>query len=61
MPGWLYAFSSALPATHYVQITRGIMVRGAGFSDLIAPFFTLIVISLLLVTVSARQFRKSLS
>ena len=61
MPGWLYAFSSALPATHYVQITRGIIVRGAGFTDLITPFFTLIVIALLLVTISSRQFRKSLS
>lgn len=61
MPGWLYAFSSILPATHYVQITRGIMVRGAGFSDLTGPFFTLIAIALFLVFISARQFRKSLS
>lgn len=61
MPGWLYAISTVLPATHYIQITRGIIVRGATFGDLTSPFFTLIVIALILVTISVRQFRKSLS
>ncbi len=61
MPGWLYFLSSFFPATHYIQITRGIMVRGAGFADLMTPFFILIIMAMALVVISARQFRKSLS
>lgn len=61
MPGWLYFLSSFFPATHYIQITRGIMVRGAGLSDMITPFAILIVMAVALVAISARQFRKSLS
>lgn len=61
MPGWLYFLSSFFPATHYIQITRGIMVRGARLSDMITPFAILIVMAVALVAISARQFRKSLS
>ncbi|MBS1728902.1 MAG: ABC transporter permease [Armatimonadetes bacterium] len=61
MPGWLYFVSAFFPATHYVQITRGIMVRGAYFMDLLTPFFALILLAMVLVLISARQFRKSLN
>lgn len=61
MPGWLYFLSSLFPATHYVQITRGIIVRGAGFFDLLTPFMALILMAVVLVIISAKQFRKSLS
>jgi len=61
MPGWLYMISEVMPATHYIQITRGIMVRGAGFFDLLPQFFTLIVIAVILITLSTSRFRKSLA
>ena len=61
MPGWLYLISTVMPATHYIRITRGIIIRGAGFTDLLAPFFTLIAMALLLVFASTARFRKSLA
>ncbi len=61
MPGWLYLISTAVPATHYMQITRGVMIRGAGFADLQTPFFALIAMSVFLVLASTARFRKSLS
>ena len=61
MPGALYLISNVMPATHYIQITRGIMVRGAGFMDLLPQFFTLILIAAILITLSTTRFRKSLA
>lgn len=59
MPGPLYIISSVLPATHYMQVTRGIMIRGAGFLDLLPQFLTLIVISAVLILASTARFRKT--
>jgi ribosome-dependent ATPase len=61
MPGWLYLISTVMPATHYIQITRGIMVRGAGFFDLLPQFFALILIAVILIMLSTARFRKSLA
>ncbi|MHB8637130.1 MAG: ABC transporter permease [Fimbriimonadaceae bacterium] len=61
MPGWMYLISDVLPATHYIQITRGIMVRGAGFFNLVPPFVALIIIAVILIALSTSRFRKSLA
>jgi ABC-2 type transport system permease protein len=61
MPGWLYTISSILPATHFIQATRGIIVRGAGFSDLIPQLLALTVISCVLLTASTLRFRKTIA
>jgi ABC transporter DrrB family efflux protein len=59
MPGWLYLLSNIFPATHFIQVTRGIMVRGAGFVDLLPQFLTLIFIATLLILSSTARFRKT--
>jgi ABC-2 type transport system permease protein len=61
MPGWLYLISSVLPATHYMQATRGIIVRGAGFTDLIPQFLALWAIAAVLLVLSTMRFRKSIA
>ena len=61
MPGWLYILSTVIPGTHYMQITRGIMVRGAGFTDLIPQFLTLILIATILIFASTTRFKKSIA
>jgi ABC transporter DrrB family efflux protein len=59
MPGALYLISNAMPATHYMQVTRGVMMRGAGFFDLLPQFFALLVISAVLILASTARFRKT--
>ena len=59
MPEVLYLASNVLPVTHFVEITRGIMVRGAGFTDLWHSVLALLILSTILITVSTSRFQKS--
>ncbi|HEY3781352.1 MAG TPA: ABC transporter permease [Fimbriimonadaceae bacterium] len=61
MPGWLYIISDMIPATHFMQVTRGIIIRGAGPLDLIPQFLTLTFIAVVLVLISTVRFRKSIA
>ena len=50
--------SEVLPATHFVSISRGIIIRGAGFDDLLREVVALAVISVVLLTASVVIFRR---
>jgi ABC-type multidrug transport system permease subunit len=59
LPGPLYLVSDLLPATHFIRILRGIVVRGTGFSDLLPSVLSLLLITAVLLAVSVTRFRKS--
>ena len=61
LPFPLRVVAHALPATHFIQIARGIVIRGATFAHLWEPVVALLVISTVLIGVSARAFRKTVS
>jgi ABC-2 type transport system permease protein len=61
IPRPLLAISHALPATHFIAIARGIIVRGAGLADLWEHVAALAAIALLLVLGSTRAFSKTVS
>jgi ABC-2 type transport system permease protein len=61
LPGPLRAIAQILPATHFIAITRGIIIRGASFRDLWPDVVALLLISLALIAGSARAFRKTIS
>lgn len=61
LPGWLRPLAYVLPATHYIRIARGIIIRGAGFLDLWPSVASLLAISVVLVAASTRAFKKTLS
>ncbi len=50
MPGWAQAIGEMLPATHFLRIVRGLMLKGAEFQQLAAE---LLILLLTLVAVSA--------
>lgn len=58
MPLPVYALSCALPVTYYVEILRGIILRGAGFSALWPQTLALAGFAVVLVTASALRFKK---
>ena len=59
MPAFTYWFSELLPVTQYLEITRGIMVRGAAAETLfLSSTVPLIVLCLGYFTASILVFRK---
>ena len=59
LPEPLRLLSQTIPATHFISISRGIIIRGATFSDLIGEVASLVVISTVLLTVSVLLFKRS--
>jgi ABC-2 type transport system permease protein len=60
LPWPLPALSQLLPATHFIAISRGIIIRGAGFWDLWPDVAALLAIAAVLVAGSTRAFRKTI-
>jgi ABC-2 type transport system permease protein len=61
LPGPLQVVSHLLPATYFIKIARGIVIRGADFVDLWQPVSALLAISIVLIAASARAFKKTVS
>jgi ABC-2 type transport system permease protein len=61
LPVPLRVVSYVIPATHFIRIARGIVIRGATFADLWEPVLALLAISSVLIAVSARAFKKTVS
>ncbi|MBX7134835.1 MAG: ABC transporter permease [Fimbriimonadaceae bacterium] len=60
MPGPIYVLSGAFPVTYFIEILRGVIVRGAGFVELWPNVLALLVIMTLLIVLSTTRFRKSI-
>ena len=58
MPAFTYWFGELLPVTHYLEIVRGIMVRGIGAHLLWESTLALIILSFVYFTLSVLVFRK---
>jgi ABC-type multidrug transport system permease subunit len=61
MPGILYLLSFSLPVTYFLDILRGIVVRGAGLFDLLPALLGLCLITVLLLAAATLRFRKSMA
>ena len=60
MPAVLQWIASVIPATYYLIIIRGIMLKGVGLQELAVQSAVLTGIGLLLLTVATRRFRMRL-
>jgi len=58
MPKFFYVLSYFVPASYYINITRGIILRGAGLSQLWIDALALFAIGSFLLIVAARRFQK---
>ena len=61
LPAPLRVIAHLLPATYFIQIARGIIIRGATFGDLWKPVASLVGISIVLIALSARAFQKTVT
>jgi len=56
MPKFFYVLSYFVPATYFINITRGIILRGAGWSHLWLDALALFAMGSLLLVIAARRF-----
>lgn len=61
MPFPIYMVSFAIPATYFLEILRGIILRGADFFDLIPQVVGLSVCCIVVLALSLARFRKQLA
>jgi len=61
LPHALRYVSQVLPATHFIAISRGIIIRGATLRDLWPHVGALLLLSALLLIASTRAFKKTVA
>ena len=60
MPSVAQYIGEALPTTHFIRLTRGIMLRDASIGELGKDFYFLIGFTLVAMTIAALRFSKRL-
>lgn len=60
MPKIIYSISNIIPMTYFLEILRGIMIKGVGLSYLINPIRSLLVITVIIIILTMKNFKKTL-
>ncbi len=60
MPGLIYAISFILPVTYFIEILRGVILRGAGLMAVLPHVIGLLSCCAVILTVAMVRFRKQL-
>jgi ABC-2 type transport system permease protein len=58
MPRWVQLLSELNPVRHFVTISRAILIKGAGLSEIVRPLGTLAVFAVVVLTVAVRRYEK---
>lgn len=61
MPWPIYLMSFGIPVTYYIEVLRGVVLRGADLLDLLAPVMGLLLCNLVILGLSLSRFRKTLA
>ena len=60
MPGWAQTIGEALPLTHFLRIVRGVMLKGAQFSDLTTELGALCAFTSVAIFIAMLRYRRTL-
>lgn len=61
MPRLIYYISNLIPLTYYLDIIRGIVLKGIGFPYLVGQVISLLVFSVVLLIASTLKFKKKIA
>jgi len=61
MPPMIYPITSIIPVTYFLEILRGIILRGASFADLWRQALILGVMGVVIISIASLRFQKRLS
>lgn len=60
MPRIIYYIGNVIPLTYYLDIIRGIVLKGIGFPYLVGQVVSLLVFSVIFLTISTLKFQKKI-
>jgi ABC-2 type transport system permease protein len=60
MPQWAQYIGEALPATHFLRIIRGILLKDNGFAEIWPELWPLLLFTLVVGTIALFRFRRTL-
>ena len=60
MPGWAQAIGSAIPATHFLRLTRKVMLKGADLPDVSQDMGAIVMIMAVIVVGAMLRYRRTL-
>lgn len=60
MPKIIYPITTIIPVTYFLEILRGIIIRGAGWAEVWKQTLILLVMGVVILAVAASRFRKRL-
>ncbi len=61
MPRVIYYISAVIPLTYYLDIIRGIILKGIGYQYLMGQVIVLLVFSVVFLTISTIKFKKKIA
>ncbi len=61
MPTPVYWLSFAIPVTHFLEMLRGVILRGADFADMLPHFVALVICCVVILGLSVVRFRKQIA
>jgi ABC-2 type transport system permease protein len=60
MPGWAQGIGEILPATHFLRIARGILLKGNDFGNILGELWPLALFTFVAATIALLRFRRTL-
>lgn len=60
MPTWAQTIGHCLPMTYFTRITRGIMLKGNEFAQIVPNILPIVLIAFILIVFTSMVFRKTL-
>ena len=60
MPGWAQVIGEAVPATHFLRVTRAVMLKGGGVADVANECWALVLILVVIALAAMHRYRQTL-
>jgi ABC-2 type transport system permease protein len=60
MPAWAQAIGEVLPLTHFLRITRGILLKGNGLYEIAPDIWPIALFAAIALTIGVKRYRQTL-